>query len=243
MGVLDLKLDLHNLNAVSNDAPVHTFADISSASNQDSGADQHLVLAVGNDVPASDHGHTSANISSASNQELEADQQLAVGQSWDERSSDLPVCRHGAADNTSASNQEADQQLARSQPSHDGGVRTTDTSFASKQEMDLQPAVDQHSSEVLPRGRGLADTTSTFNQEAEGPNGGIPDRAGVAKPSPPSRSVPLSDTSGQYTYLIFILSTFIGFVAIFIQYKLEFERQSRNTGFIKPGWALHRECN
>ena len=243
MGILDLKLDQYNLNAVSNDPLVHTSADFSSASNQDSGADQQLISAVGNDAPASDHGHTSVNTSSASNQELEADQQLAVGQCWDQRSSDLPVCRHDAADNTSASNQEADQQLARSQLSHDGGVRTTGTSFASKQEADLQPAAGHHSSEVLPRGRGLADIASAFNQEAEGPNSGIPGHVGVAKPSPPSRPVPLSDTSAQYSCLIFILSTFIGFVAIFIQYKLESERQSRNTGFIKPGWALHRECN
>lgn len=41
--------------------------------------------------------------------------------------------------------------------------------------------------------------------------------------------------------LIFIVSAFFGFLAIVIQYSLELEKQRTEPGFVRPGWARHRD--
>lgn len=110
-------------------------------------------------------------------------------------------------------------------------------------------AVDKHSTDVPVGGYGAADTSSALNQgEDQQLDGDISD-ADVAELVPPSRSFSLarhSDISGEYSglhpRLIIILSIFVGFIAVVIQYVLESKKQRSNTGFvsIRPGWARHR---
>ncbi|KAI9434621.1 hypothetical protein H4582DRAFT_2175233 [Lactarius indigo] len=108
-------------------------------------------------------------------------------------------------------------------------------------------AVGRLSNDVLVRGHGAADTTSGLNQEADQELDGDISGGDIPDLAPPSRSfspAPRSDISWQYSRLhqklLLILSIFIAFIAIVIQHELESEKQRRNTGLIRPGWARLR---